>query len=130
MIKFTNQKECGDATSWYDVIIPQDWTMRDFIAYVVHKYAVVCKEWGTIKLASYRGCEGHIVEYDGRNGKCGTCYLYAGEAFMNEDQQDFYLENSRKLYNQYIDCKVRSVRANGGWGVMDYILTMEVEENG
>lgn len=129
MMKFTNQKECGDATSWYDVIIPTEWTVKDFIRYAVHTYAKENKEWGAIEFAHLRGYVSKIVEYDGREGKDGACWLYVGEDHMSIDEREKFLDNSREFYNQFADTKIISIRANGGWGVMDYILTLEGATN-
>lgn len=112
----------GDATCWYKAEVVGDLTMREFIAYVAHDYAVRAKEWGTIEIAPMRGYEGHVVEYKGFEGPNGTAWLYAGEHWMDSEQRNHYLENSTTLYNKYIDREIVSVRANGGWGAMDYYL--------
>jgi hypothetical protein len=112
----------GDCTCWYDIEVPKGWTLRDFITYAVHTYASEHREWGCIRKVPFEGYRDHIVEYDGRQGKNGMAWLYKGKQYMTPDDKSELLENSTMLYNKYIDREIVSVRANGGWGTMDYYL--------
>ena len=109
----------GDCTCWYDIEVPKGWTLRDFIQYVCHEYAVKHKEWGDIRKQPFGGYRDHIITY---NGKTGEASLYGGERYFTQEEKDEYLENSTNLYNKYIDKEIIGVRANGGWGAMDYFL--------
>lgn len=117
----------GDCTCWYDIEVPKGWTLRDFITYAVHIYAKEHKEWGCIRKVPFEGYRDHIVEYDGKQGENGAAWLYKGEQYMTPNEKSELLENSTALYNKYIDREIVSVRANGGWGTMDYYLDFEPE---
>jgi hypothetical protein len=110
---------CGDCTCWYDLEVPKGWTLRDFIRYVCHEYAIERKEFGHIRKQPFDGYGDHIVTYNGRRSEVS---LYNGEHYFTPEEKAKYLENSTALYNKYIDREIVSVRANGGWGAMDYYL--------
>ena len=109
----------GDCTCWYDIEVPKGWTLRDFIRYVCHEYAVEHKERGAIRKQPFDGYNDHIVEYD---GKKGSAWLYGGEQYFSPEDKEKSLANSTALYDKYIDKEIVGVRANGGWGSMDYFL--------
>lgn len=109
----------GDCTCWYDLEVPKGWTLRDFIQYVGHEYAVEHKEFGAIRKQPYDGFRDHIIIYNGRTDEVS---LYNGEHYFTPEERVRSLENSTALYNTYIDREIIGVRANGGWGMMDYML--------
>ena len=122
MIKFVcSGGPYGDATSNYNVEFPEGWTLRDFCAHVLHDYAVKNKEWGSV--SSGFGYENTIIEYDSKKA-----WIYQGEHWMDSEKRHELFENSKRLYNEYIDKKIVAIRANGGWSVMHYDLTFEPEE--
>ena len=110
---------CGDCTCWYDLEVPKGWTLRDFIRYVSHEYAVEHKEFGHIRKQPFEGYRDHIITYNGRTNEVS---LYGGEHYFTSEEKSKFLENSTTLYNKYIDREIVGVRANGGWGAMDYYL--------
>lgn len=116
----------GDATCWYQIEVPKDWTMRDFVQYVCHDYAVEHQECGTIACGR-GGYNDKIIEYSGRGWRGGKASLYTGEQYFTPKDKSEQLENSIALYNKYIDRKIIGVQANGGWGAMDYFLNFEPE---
>lgn len=109
----------GDCTCWYDLEIPKGWTLRDFIQYVGYEYAVEHNEFGDIRKQPFAGYSDHIVTYDGKRSEV---LLYNGEHYFTPEEKAKYLENSTALYNKYLDKEIVGVRANGGWGMMDYML--------
>ena len=109
----------SDCSCWYDLEVPKGWTLRDFIQYVGYEYAVEHKEFGRIRKQPFGGYSDHIITY---NGKISEVSLYNGENYFTPEEKARYLENSIALYNKYIDKEIVGVRANGGWGMMDYCL--------
>lgn len=100
----------GDATCNYEVDIPENTTVREFIKYIVEEYSVEHGEWGDIRVItpkdSHFGVGAHIIDYK------------RGE-----------VESSDVTYfKRYADRVIRKVRANGGWSSMSYYLYLEEEK--
>jgi hypothetical protein len=94
----------GDATSNYDVLIPEGATVREFLLYIVKTYSSEQGEWGSIHLADDDYT--HLVDYN--RGK----FTGAGDNFY-----------------EYLDCKITKVSANGGWSNMSYRIHIERNED-
>lgn len=125
MIEFIHESgPHGDETCWYTVEFSEGLTLRNFLV-ELHKYASEHKEWGSVYLGySY---DDQIIEYNGRQN---MAWLYMGEPYMDADKKSVVYENSKRLYNKYIDRKIVSIRANGGWGSMNYYLMMDWDKTG
>lgn len=122
MIEFIHESgPHGDETCWYTVEFSEGLTLRNFLV-ELHKYAFEHKEWGSVYLGY--SCDDHIIEYNGRQN---MAWLYMGEPYMDADKKNVAYENSKRLYNKYIARKIVSIRANGGWGSMNYYLMMECD---
>lgn len=120
MIKFIHKSgPHGDETCWYDVEFPEQWTVEDFIRYIVYTYAPEHDEWGEFAI-------GHtdFVEYTARKGQKPHAWLCVPSWAKDREAR---LEESKRLYNDNIGKKLVSVRANGGWSAMSYYLTVEEE---
>lgn len=108
MFKFEKTgDERRDCTTPYRVILDKEYTVKEFITTVMINYA---NEWGYIGIKSDRDVwfgDPHI-EYS--HGKILRVASITGI--------DFPLE-----------AKVLSVKAEGGWSRMDYILIIQTDEN-
>lgn len=94
----------GDCTAGYHVNLDKEYTLQEFIDAVL----TIKGEWGYIKIAK-RDCAWYnypVIEY--RRGE---------------------ITNKPNLAEKVYSYKVKSVSANGGWTRMDYIVTLEKEEN-
>lgn len=101
----------GDATSNYQVVIPEGTTVREFIKYIVTDYSVKHDEWGDFSV-------GRINTYP----KC-LLHYNRGSAFFelpwcNEDE-------CKPILAEIADEKIVRVTANGGWSNMGYTLYLE-----
>lgn len=100
----------GDATSNYDVTVPEGTTVKDFIRYIAGDYSVKKGEWGNIILFYNDKPEFPnrvpLVEY-----KRGHAWFTPG---CNDD-----------IYAKVRDKVITKVRANGGWSCMGYDLYVD-----
>lgn len=121
MIKFIHRSgPHGDATCWYDIKFPDGWTVEDFMRYVVYTYAPEHDEWGEFAIGST-----DFVEYTARKGEQPCAWLCVPSWAKDREAR---LAESRRLYNDNINKKLISVRANGGWSAMSYYLTVESDK--
>lgn len=92
---------CGDCTAPYNVILDKEYTVEDFIKTILLR----SNEWGYIGI------------FDGKS------------IFGNPNCEYRYGNLKTHLPNGYLSNKVVRVMASGGWTRMDYILTVEEQEN-
>ena len=111
----------SDETSWYDVKFPDDWTVRDFIRYVVFTYAPEHGEWGEFAINNT-----DFVEYTARTSEKPHAWLCVPSWAKDKEAR---LAESKQLYNDNINKKLVSVRANGGWSAMSYYLAVENDKS-
>lgn len=89
---FDKIKDCGDATSLYDMLFPEGATVRDFVDWVLTNSR---RERGTLYIENL----GIELEYD--NGRGG------------------------QFNSSVLDKKIDHIKANGGWGMMNYFIYVE-----
>ena len=119
LIKFTcTGGPYGDATASYKVDFPKGWTFLDFVEYVTLTYSKEHREWGDITVGSVFSDK--IVTY-----REGEAFYFGGENWHNDEEKQKCLEKSKILYKEYLNRKVASVSAHGGWSAMDYVITLE-----
>lgn len=87
----------GDETSSYRVDFPEGMTVKEFIETTLKENP---GEWGTF--SSSWSSSGKIAEY--KYGKL--------------------IETGFETYNKFKDRKVKSVSANGGWSLMNYVIAV------
>lgn len=91
----------GDCTAPYKVIITESGTLKDFIDEVLVNRK---EEWGYIGIRSNSSCFGNPrMEY--RHGE----------------------PIDRETLAQYENQKIKSVKADGGWTNMNYVVDLEAE---
>ena len=121
LIKFTcTGGPYGDATSSYKIDFPKGWTFLDFVEYVTFTYSKEHREWGDIAVGSI--LSGKIITY-----RDGEAYYYCGENWHSDEEKQKCFEKSKNWYNEYLNRKVASVSAQGGWSAMDYVIILEKE---
>lgn len=96
----------GDATSRYAVELNRELTVEEFISEILKR-----NEWGQVR----------VLNSEIR----GTCPFGALVVEYRGDQ----IIGRGIGYRQYLDQKVRSVRASGGWSAMDYTIDLETGGN-
>ena len=105
----------GDATSTYDVIVPDGTTVREFIRYISDEYSVEHGEWGDFSCATRRF--GKFLSYD------------RGRLFFEESKYGTPKEKCQPVLDEIIDKKIAKIKANGGWSAMSYTLYLKEETN-
>lgn len=96
----------GDATSRYVVELNREFTVEEFINEVLKR-----DEWGQIRVLN--------SEIRGKQPFGALVVEYRGDQIIGRGIG----------YRQYLDQKVRSVRASGGWSAMDYTINLEAGGN-
>lgn len=95
----------GDATSSYDVIVPEGTTVGDFVRYIAYDYSLKKGEWGEISMfyndKSSFADQVRLVSY-----KRGFANYAPG---CNHD-----------IFARLAGKVITKVRANGGWSCMGY----------
>ena len=103
MFKLSQKTPEGrDCTAAYEVILDKEYTVREFIYIVLTEFP---RDWGKIRVD------------DGSIFGPVICAYWHGD-----------IEDISKLDKQYVDRRVISARAHGGWSLMDYYLTLKGEE--
>ena len=115
----------GDCTDNYDVEFPKDWTVREFIQYIVSEYSVDEGEWGSFSVS----CRGYshqpVLEYNrGAVSPYGWSVKLLGEERVKE-LHDIALD----ILHKKQDTKILRVTANGGWSSMSYYLYLQEDDN-
>lgn len=90
----------GDETSFYDVVLDKEYTVKEFIDAVLSERS---DEWGEISISKERCL----------NASPSIEYRY-GNIVSDPTVMDIVL-----------DRKITSVKAHGGWSLMDYWLGLE-----
>lgn len=99
MIKFKQvSKVYGDCTADYKVILDKQYTVREFVSFVLSQK----DEWGAIQIYDPDKSWLDYDEYEYRYGN------------LNDD-----------IPNEIMEKKIISVSAHGGWTAMDYVLKLE-----
>jgi hypothetical protein len=80
----------GDETAPYDVIFDREYTVREFIEYILTR-----NEWGNIRFIG------------------GSSYGYRQTLLLCP------------IPDRYMETRIASVKAAGGWSRMDYLIEME-----
>lgn len=99
---FKKIKECGDATAWYDVTNWKSRTVGEFIQEVLSEYP---KDWGRIDIGHWNST--------GENFK-GECEYVRGKI-------------REEMPKDALDIEIKSIVANGGWGMMDYVINWKFQ---
>lgn len=107
----------GDCTSNYEVVVPKNTTVREFIKYIVREYSVEQQEWGHFRLNGLEGFPYGITLVNYARGM-----LFYEEPWTNKEKCELILK-------QHADRIIKKVNANGGWSCMCYDLYLEEEEN-
>ena len=100
----------GDATSSYDVIIPEGTMVDDFVTYIAYNYSFTNNEWGGIYL-SYNDKPGFVNRVPLINYNKGSARCIPG------CNADILNRLSRKI--------ITKVEAHGGWSRMDYVIYVD-----
>ena len=79
-----------DETAPYDVIFDREYTVREFIEYILTR-----NEWGNIRFIG------------------GSSYGYRQNQLLYP------------IPDRYMETRIASVKAAGGWSNMDYLIEME-----
>lgn len=99
MIRFKQtSKEYGDCTADYEVMLDKQYTVREFVSFVLSQK----DEWGTIQIYDP---DKSWLDYDKYEYRYGN---------LNDD-----------IPNEIMGKKIISVSAHGGWTAMDYVLKLE-----
>lgn len=99
MIKFKQvSKEYGDCTADYEVILDKQYTVREFVSFVLSQK----DEWGEIQIYDP---DKSWLDYDKYEYRYGN---------LNDD-----------IPSEIMGKKIISVSARGGWTAMDYVLKLE-----
>lgn len=108
----------GDATSNYEVRIPEDTTVAEFIKYIVRVYSVEHGEWGEFRVYGLKEHpHGHgLISYN------------RGEAFFEPEPWRTPRDVCEPLLKELQNRVIKKVKANGGWSCMGYDLYLEGEE--
>lgn len=100
-IKFVQiGKERGDCTALYDVILDRQYKVKEFVELIL---STQTDEWGHIGIKSE---EEPFFGYP-------VCKYRYGKLTTNP------------LPNKILEKKIKYVRVNGGWTLMDYLITLE-----
>lgn len=111
-LSFENPKECGDATSWYDVIITGELTVKQFIEQIKHESGEERNHgwFGDFTINKKDEYTWPFLEYR------------AGSLYMSKFQDK---APYREILDRYGDMKITKLRANGGWGNMSYYISVD-----
>ena len=91
MIKYRRTDKIGGGeTAPYDVIFDREYTVREFIEYILTR-----NEWGNIRFIG------------------GSSYGYRQNQLLYP------------IPDRYMETRIASVKAAGGWSNMDYLIEME-----
>lgn len=118
-----------DETWSYDVAFPEDWTVRNFIAYIVKYFSKEStNRWGSIFIykpspAMPNSDRTEVLEYDE-----GRCWVAHNESYLTEDRRNELKEASLHVLNEFIDSSISCIAANGGWSSMNYLLYIKKED--
>ena len=93
----------GDCTAGYEVDLDKEYTLQEFIDAILTNKK---NEWGEIKIVK-RNCPWHR-------------YPSIGYRYGN-------ITSKPNIPEKVFGYKVKTVTADGGWTVMDYIVTLEKE---
>ena len=114
VFQLVNERECGDATSWFDVEFTRPITVMEFIEAVVDlNQRLERGEHGTIRIYDHT----HPTIEDSKNA-ASISYNHSGVKF------DLAGRSLDLLYSL-----IYSAKANGGWSLMDYDLYLAAGEN-
>jgi hypothetical protein len=91
----------GDCTAPYTVELSRDCTLRELVDVILTR-----NEWG------------YIGQYDPRTVFGWPCIEYSGNLIKECDWREEFREEDYQR-------KVKTVKADGGWSRMDYIVTLE-----
>ena len=91
----------GDCTAPYDVVLSRECTLRELVDVILTR-----NEWG------------YIGQYDPRTVFGYPCVEYHGDQLYECTWRGSFNESDYKR-------KVVSVKADGGWTRMDYLITLE-----
>ena len=100
MFRMIHTRGLSDMTDCYDVVLDKEYTVDKFIREVLTKNP---NEWGTIKITQLQ------VKFRAGN----SCCTY----------KDGYLVSYMSKY--YLEQKIEKISANGGYGKMDYVITLK-----
>lgn len=91
----------GDCTAPYDVVLSRECTLRELVDVILTR-----NEWG------------YIGQYDPASVFGYPCVEYHGKELYECKWREGFGED-------YYQRKVKTVKADGGWSRMDYIVTLE-----
>ena len=100
MIKFKQvSKVYGDCTADYEVVLDKQYTVREFVSYVLSQKG----EWGTIQI------------YD------------PDKSWLDYDRYEYRYGNlNNYIPNEIMEKKIAFINSRGGWTAMDYVLKLEL----
>lgn len=100
MFRMILTRSLTDMTDCYSVILDREYTVDEFIREVLVKNP---NEWGTIKITQLQ------VIFGFGNSSCSY-----KDGHLNSCMSKYYLEQ-----------KIEKINANGGWGNMEYVITLK-----
>lgn len=108
----------GDCTDNYDVEFPKEWSVREFIMYIVREYSVDKGEWGSFSISCREYSHQPILEY-----RRGSVSLYEWSVkLLGEERVKELHDIALDILHKKQDARIMRITANGGWSNMSYDL--------
>lgn len=102
--EFKEMRDNGDATGWYNIVFHRSYTVSEFVNSVIKRKNNNNRFYrGRIQL--YNGSWNPVLEH--------PTYRYTDGSIMNPIEDDI------------LNKEIIEARADGGWGIMDYILKLK-----